>query len=56
MNKTPFTPEQWKAWYGVKSSSELAMEQEEREEYDKIIEAEVDQAREDHYHNHGQRR
>jgi len=47
-----FTQEQLKAWYGIKSSSELAMEQEEREEYDKMVEVEIDNSIERTYHRH----
>lgn len=52
-NGTPYSDEQWKAWYGIKNSSEVAMEQEEREEHDKIIDTQIDQARENQDHHHG---
>ncbi|MGH2613094.1 MAG: hypothetical protein ACRDFB_08630 [Rhabdochlamydiaceae bacterium] len=55
-NGTEFSDEAWKNWYGVKSSSELFEEEEERREYEQMIEEEneikVDQAREDIGHNH----
>jgi hypothetical protein len=49
-NGTPYSDEQWKRWYGMKSSDEI--DPEAQQEY---IEAQIDQMREDGYHSHGRR-
>ena len=46
-NGTPFTDEQWKRWYGIKSSEEIDLEA--QQEY---VEVQIDQAREDGIHSH----
>lgn len=50
-NGTPYSDEQWKAWYGRKSSDEIDPEAE-QEKVDILI----DQLNEDGYHSHGGRR
>ena len=56
-NGTPYSDAAWKLWYGIESSSEKF---ERVEEYRELVEAEneakIDQAIEDKYHNHGDRR